>query len=219
MTVVAQAFGLASNMTDVVAGTYLYELPPATTKKFVSEMTHAYRDGVALEKSNITSAPAAYGYIRGYLDLCLPATIEGRLVDHIGSAVAVADPGVTGANLEIRLASFPRAFERPKDSRTPFRSSGPPQPTPRENLVSSARWKDIQRTLCVKSTDGKLGTDTRIAIKEFYRGRGEDRQDVLKPGGVNDTDIRILADAVEKGTCEERGIKTAIEVGQGSREK
>ena len=63
MAVVAQAFGLASNLTDVVSGTYLYQLPPATTLTFVRKLQGAYRDGVAARANQIYTPSTAYRLI------------------------------------------------------------------------------------------------------------------------------------------------------------
>lgn len=107
MTVVAQAFGLATVMTDVVAGTYLYQLPPATTREFVSKIMSAFREGVALRNAEINSPTAAYHVIQDYLSLCLPPTIEAQLETHVAKAAAVAHPKA-GANFDIRVGSEKR---------------------------------------------------------------------------------------------------------------
>ncbi|NNU40571.1 hypothetical protein G9X64_29625 [Rhizobium sophorae] len=227
MTVVAQAFGLASNLTDVVAGTYLYELPPATTKKFVGELARAYRDGTARQKGSIDSAPSAYGYIRGYLDLCLPATIEGELVEHVGSAIAVADPTTSGSGVDLRIASavnppLPRSFERPPSVTAPLSRIRAPDRAPPDGFATPVLWSKIQTLLCIEPADGVLGKTTRQAIHDFYRGRGDKREDVLKVGGVNESDIRLLetTEALSPGkTCAERGAANARAVGQLSLEQ
>ncbi|MBB3139098.1 hypothetical protein FHS26_006879 [Rhizobium pisi] len=222
MTVVAQAFGLASNLTDVVAGTYLYELPPATTKKFVGELARAYRDGTARQKGSIDSAPAAYGYIRGYLDLCLPATIEGELVEHVGSAVAVANPTTSGSGVDLRIASEgnlppPRSFERPPSVTAPLPRTHAPKRLTAEDGVSPVAWSKIQTYLCVAPPDGSLGPSTRMAVRDFYKGKGDNRPDVLVAGGINESDIRLLkrnSDLSLAKTCAERGVPDAYSVGK-----
>lgn len=54
MTSIAQAFGLASSMTEVVADTYLYRLPQRRRKEFVFKLLHAYEDEFALKRGAIT---------------------------------------------------------------------------------------------------------------------------------------------------------------------
>ena len=44
MSIVASAFGFASNATDIVSGTYLYSLPPAATQGVVVKLQKAFRD-------------------------------------------------------------------------------------------------------------------------------------------------------------------------------
>lgn len=70
MAVVAQAFGLASSLTDIVSGTYLYQLPPATTKAFVSELSRAYRKGVDQQRSQIDTPAESYGFAATSISAC-----------------------------------------------------------------------------------------------------------------------------------------------------
>lgn len=224
MQVIAQAFGLASNMTDIVAGTYLFELPPATTQKFVDETLHAYRNGAESNRSLINSPTFAYGYIRGYLNLCLPATIEGKLVDHIGGARAVADGGGAGADLAVRVVSDVSAFDvralrEPKgiDEGLP---GIPPVSFPKgyEEMVTVPEWVTIQTLLCLKP-DGKNGPLTRQAVIDFYSGRGDDRKDI-NVTGILESDVRRLKDLSQLlggTTCQERGVSSAVKVGDLSR--
>lgn len=94
INVVAQAFGLTSSLNDVVAGTYLYNFPPATTSKFVRDAMVAYKNATTEEQAN--SAPAAYSLINGYLNLCLPVTIEAMLVARVSNTQAIAEPDDRG---------------------------------------------------------------------------------------------------------------------------
>lgn len=222
MAIVAQAFGLASSMTDIAAGTYLYQLPPAPTKKFVETLMAAYKDGVSRQRDMITSPTMAYSYIRGYLNLCLPATIEGELIDHVSSATAVADPGLTGASLRVRVASDRggevAALEEIArvDRRLP--PVNLPPPTRYQDLAPATTWARIQNYLCLKP-DGKWGPETRNAVKQFYLGRGEDRADIDRTG-VNESDIRLLERLVNEDgaqSCEQRGVANAFQVGETSR--
>ena len=96
ISIVAQAFGLGIVSTDLVAGTYLYQVPPATALGFVRELQLAYRNGIADRKAMINSPSAAYQAIQNYLSLCLPPTIEAKVAEHIAAARAVADPASSG---------------------------------------------------------------------------------------------------------------------------
>ena len=59
MNIVAQAFGLSILGTDLVAGTYLYRLPPSATQMFVSKLQTAYRRGAAAKRSEISTPTSA----------------------------------------------------------------------------------------------------------------------------------------------------------------
>jgi hypothetical protein len=111
LAVVAQAFGLGMAATDIVAGAYLYQLPPAVTQGFVREMQLAYREGAAARRALIASAPAAYQAIQGYLELCLPPTIEAKIAEHVSSARAVPDPAsrARGSTFGINIIAVPPA--------------------------------------------------------------------------------------------------------------
>ena len=227
MAVVAQAFGLSSSLTDIAAGTYLYQLPPAPTRQFVAKLAAAYRDGTARQRQEIAASPTvAYSHIRGYLDLCLPAGIEAQLIEHIGAATATAkanpgSSGVTVAVASIRSPEVARALQEPAGPTAPLPSSPRPKPdgSYESLLAPTVVWR-IQRTLCLTS-DGKLGPETRAAIKEFYRGRGEDRPDLDKTG-VTEKDVRLLEEVAEAAgdkDCAARGVKSAFQVGDVSRDE
>lgn len=227
MAVVAQAFGLSSSLTDIAAGTYLYQLPPAPTRQFVAKLAAAYRDGTARQRKEIAASPTvAYSHIRAYLDLCLPAGIEAQLIEHIGAATvtARADPGSSGVTLavaSIRSAEVVRALQAPTSASAPLPSSPRPKPSgPYESMIDPEVVARIQRTLCL-TPDRKLGPETRAAIKEFFRGRGEDRPDLDKTG-VTEKDVRLLEEVAEAAgdkDCAARGVKSAFQVGDLSRDE
>lgn len=223
MQVIAQAFGLASNMTDIIAGTYLFELPPATTQKFVDETLHAYRNGAEENRNLINSPTFAYGYIRGYLNLCLPATIEGKLVDHIGGARAVADGGGAGADLAVRVVSDNSGLvlsELIADAKKPIGDVVLPPPdapglNEYEKNVDSAVWRVVQQAICAK-VDGDPGAATHAAIAEFFTGYGETDPEITTRGiGPSQMDVlmRAVNDAGGK-SCHERGVADAKAAGK-----
>lgn len=88
LSVVAAAFGFAASATDILAGTYLYALPPATTKGLVNSLQATYRQ--QSETLNIQTPTAAYHQIQGYLDLCLPPTIEAQVTNLVNQATPTA---------------------------------------------------------------------------------------------------------------------------------
>lgn len=98
MAVVAQAFGLSSQFTDTIANTYLYNVHASTVYGVVSKLQSAYRDQANTDMAKINSEPAAYFRIRGYLQLCLPPTIESKINEVVASSTAVGGKEATGTN-------------------------------------------------------------------------------------------------------------------------
>ena len=202
-------------------------MPPAPTRQFVAKLAAAYRDGTARQRQEIAASPTvAYSHIRGYLDLCLPAGIEAQLIEHIGAATATAkanpgSSGVTVAVASIRSPEVARALQEPAGPTAPLPSSPRPKPSgPYESMIDPEVVARIQRTLCL-TPDRKLGPETRAAIKEFFRGRGEERPD-FDATGLTEKDVRLLdkvAQLAGDKDCAARGVKSAFEVGDLSRDE
>jgi len=184
MAVVAQAFGLADKLTDIVAGTFLYQLPPAETKKFVGKLLNAHRDGVAAKRYTVNSPTAAYNAIQQHLDYCLPPTIEAELINHVGSAQAVAvgdntDAGVNvlvGSQLTVaqrvaaaRANARIEAATRVDTGRSRERTSAPGWAGIGEVTIDTPTAMAIQRAVCLPADeiDGKYGEKTEAALKIF----------------------------------------------------
>ncbi|MCI0735914.1 MAG: hypothetical protein L0Y50_06530, partial [Beijerinckiaceae bacterium] len=83
LAILATAFGFASAATDIVTGTYLYALPPATTQSFVERRQFAFREGAAANRAGINTPTGAYFQIQRYLNICLPPTIEAEITRQI----------------------------------------------------------------------------------------------------------------------------------------
>jgi hypothetical protein len=98
MAVVTQAFGLSSEYADTVANTYLYGAHASTVFAVVNKLQSAYRDQADKDKALINSEPAAYARIRGYLQLCMPPTIESKITETVVSSTGVAGKAATGAS-------------------------------------------------------------------------------------------------------------------------
>jgi hypothetical protein len=109
IAVVAQAFGFGVSATELIAGTYLYGLPPATTHGFVRKLQAAFRDGAAANRAAIDSAPEAYHMIQRYLDLCLPPRIEAEITKQISSAGTVGVQQGEGSLFSLETFSAPPA--------------------------------------------------------------------------------------------------------------
>lgn len=76
---VTQAFNLSSQWIDAYADSYLFSGHASTVRHVVDTMQAAYREKTVQDRDAIGSEPEAYQRIRGYLQLCLPATIESKI--------------------------------------------------------------------------------------------------------------------------------------------
>ncbi len=227
LAIVAAAFGLASSATDIVAGTYLYRLPPATTQGFVEKLQLAYRAGAAANHALINSPTSAYYQIQRYLNLCLPPAIEAEITRQISSSSAIAVPAGAGALFDVQsvgapASALPRArfigpspITRQEVGKTRIGSiverAQPVTHIPIET-VKSAFVRQVQAALCVP-VDGVLGDPTRGAIRTYLQARNKPAPEPINP---LDPVVRPrLLDAVaEVGVCSEKGFKNAYEAGR-----
>ena len=184
IAIVAQAFGLGVVGTEVVAGTYLYQMPPAVAQGFVKELQLAYRDGAASRRNSIRTASAAYGMIQGYLALCLPPTIEAKIAEHVAGARGVPDPTTGNGNTQFGITTVtPPPVTRAEIRQNIITNPDAPLPSqhvrpPRtgdtildayEGQISAKDIMKLQTLLCV-TPDGKLGplnSSTRLAINNY----------------------------------------------------
>jgi hypothetical protein len=235
LTIVAAAFGLASSATDIVAGTYLYRLPPATTQGFVERRQLAFREGAAANRGGINTPTSAYFQIQRYLSLCLPPTIEAEITRQISSTGAIPVQSGPGGFFSVESVGPPGIGPTVVRPRIALLSSSkkplpPTKPTPRgplppgflnsfEERLSADQIRAIQLTVCVDA-DGKLGPEgsvTRKAIVEFFEGFGTPRPDISTGGGLKVKDREILDDAFNSTTggkgCLASGFKNPKKVG------
>ncbi|CDX15177.1 exported hypothetical protein [Mesorhizobium sp. ORS 3324] len=229
MAAVTQAFGLASNLTDIAAGTYLYQLPPATTLTFVRKLQGAYRDAVAAKASQINSPTTSYHLIQDYLSLCLPPVIEAKLVEHVSDAAATPVRGGSVSNIEIDVrtnSALPRKPEIIPDVRQQAKAVVQPEKVQPyafgyyESRLSRERVARIQRSLCVSPVDGVISGGTRAAIDDFFRGvqegAGKRKYPSVSVGGLQSVHENKLlqAEKVVGGTCVPSRDKSAFEIGR-----
>ena len=179
IAIVAQAFGLGVVGTELVAGTYLYQMPPSVAQGFVKQLQLAYRDGIETRRNVIITPTAAYHAIQDYLSLCLPPTIEAKIAEHVAGAKAFPDPGgnpsfgITTVTAPITRADVKSMTIGNVDqplSRPPVQASraGSFQTT-FESQLSIQDVKHLQTALCV-TADGDLGplnSETRKAISRY----------------------------------------------------
>lgn len=207
-SIVASAFGFASSATDILAGTYLYALPPATTQGLVNKLQTAYRDAAANVKSEINTPTSAYHHIQSYLALCLPPTIEQEVIKAVSGAGAKIVPGESGSTFSVESVGAPA----PATPKMRVRTSQNPPPTspllPPEVRVGAFELalrppeiRALQKIVCI-GQDGRLTAMTRKAILDFlgsHQMDGRNLKDPSKPNAITDVDDASLHSASDKG--------------------
>jgi hypothetical protein len=235
MAIVAQAFGLASNLTDIAAGTYLYQLPPATTLTFVKKLQGAFRESAARQRSQVNSPATAYHLIQDYLSLCLPPTIEAKLIEHVSDATAVPARGSSVANIELRVGTeneiersspvtiireVSRPLEKPAKPQAGSVKVQPNAVGAFETRLSRSRVAKIQKSLCVAPVNGVIDETTRVAVDEFFRGVQEGASGRTYPSARADGIQAVHEDKLLQGAKEVNGDcwsipgMTPVEIGR-----
>lgn len=228
MNIVAQAFGFAINATDLIAGTYLYRLPPATTQGFVSKLQLRFRQEAAMARASVNSPTIAYYMIQRYLDLCLPPRIESEIAKQVNATTAVGVPGGPGAEALFSLetvSSPPIAVITPPvippavRERVIVRGGDPltkrkPLGEEPKQRIQDAFLLQVQASLCVPAT-GTLDSATDRAIRNYYSGFFSDEKAPAKLDLKNDP---LLIKRLETATgnvadCKTVGFLNAYEVG------
>lgn len=179
ITITGIAFGLAANtFTNVNAR--ILSLEQSTVQSVVLNSQQRYRHNN--NPSAVQSRPAAIYYLRNYLRICLPFSIETS----VNNTATVFSNG--GADALDNDTIFTRQLITDPNER--FRIPGPgPRNLASDRLneyersavVTESLIRSIQKTLCV-SVDGRLGqrgSDTRNAISQFLVGRGQKAADEL----------------------------------------
>lgn len=92
MAIVAQAFGLSASYIDIATDSYLYKTDSGVIYSIVSSLQAQYRDNAFNNKELINSFPESYGFIRGYLRLCMPPMIESKITTALAKAKAEPPP-------------------------------------------------------------------------------------------------------------------------------
>jgi hypothetical protein len=238
MAIVASAFGFASNATDILAGTYLYSLPPATTQGLVTKLQDAYRDQALKMRAEINTPTAAYHHVQSYLALCLPPRIEAEVVNTVSAASVNVVKGGSGSTFSVGSGGPPVNNIRPivllNSAQKPLPATNPKPPNQLPPAVfndnewfisqSSGDIIQIQKTVCVAHPDGILGgvdSPTRLNIVAFFDGLGKPRPDINELGkGLTAKDKDKLDDAfvhtTNKEGCLDAGFKDAKMVGERS---
>lgn len=215
LEVVAQAFGFASAATDAAAGTFLYQLPPATTLGFVSRQQTAFRIGVADQQSHhyIHTRQDAYHFLQQYLAICLPPTIEAELVKQISGSKSAPDRDVAPGSMAVVTGSAPPTSvpvvrqnnDAAKSSaRLIHRANAPipvvvrPTPPPEAEgkvLIPIRNFNVMQKEAC--QTPGDATPDAVGALVTFLHAHG--LKDENQPDTINLNDFNELHFAKRQG--------------------
>jgi hypothetical protein len=151
----------------------------------VSKLQRAYRTGAAQNRGVIDTPTTAYHVIQDYLSLCLPPTIEARLIGHVADAKAVPDP-TPGASIGVVVGTGnPAVVEAVlRQPNMPLRGTATTAVKPIRQPPTAPGWevvntsgltidlstgRAIQRALCMPAgtIDGVYGRRTSEALKIF----------------------------------------------------
>lgn len=206
IAVVAQAFGLGVVATDVVAGTFLYQVTPATARGFVHQLQSAFRDGAATRYRLINSPAMAYHTIQEYLSLCLPPTIEAKIAEHVANAKVVADPPTAANSASIGLTVVtPPPITRAQLQAAIIKNVNAPLPPPirqpatvapdrlttfEQHLLPS-ELATINKVLC--GPLGPKGSATREVLHSYLVSINRPN-----PGYVVTGDVMVLLERLER---------------------
>ncbi|MBY5399453.1 hypothetical protein HFN01_32120 [Rhizobium leguminosarum] len=181
--ITAASFGLAADLTDNASSSLLFAMDPSDVQTLVKNQANAYRAGVAAQRQNYNTSNAAMEGIRGYLNLCLPVSIEAQVRGALQGTVYVAQTtgfGVPSLN-RVQTASVNIASINPSQEDIKKKAVPVPQKIsvdalsggllPGDVAISKSEVKELQKKLCVKDDGdiGGVGSATRAAIKLFQQ--------------------------------------------------
>lgn len=84
ISVLGQAFGLASSLNDAILQSYLFTEAPGLISIKVKQMQDDYQKSLA--PRSITSAAQAYSALQNYYNICLPQSIEGVILAKVATS-------------------------------------------------------------------------------------------------------------------------------------
>jgi hypothetical protein len=124
IALVALAFGITAQSIEILGSSILYKMDPSAVKSLVTASQGVYLRSIRTIR--YTTRPAAMQAIQGYLNLCLPPTLEAQVVAAVNN---------TTFN-----AVIPEAFER-VNAVPEIRQNAPP-PSKIETVEFAARAPD-----------------------------------------------------------------------------
>ena len=107
IALVALAFGITAQTVEVLSSSILYKIDPAAVKSLVDASQAIYLQSI--EDIRYTSRPKAVLAIQGYLNLCLPATLEAQVMAAVSKTTftVVVPPGSNAVPRVIQNAPPP----------------------------------------------------------------------------------------------------------------
>jgi peptidoglycan hydrolase-like protein with peptidoglycan-binding domain len=214
----ALAFGYGISTIDNLGGSLLYELDPTGVRTVIERSQEAYVTAIVPEQVVIDTRPAAFGVLRGYLAICLPAYIEQQVNAAVGDtdfAGAFKD-GTVILNRESRApaasAGGSSGGGTGRQVPEPIQTATPPPPvgcggalTAQERAMDRATCQDIQRALCTRA-DGDFGPSTRAALRAAQEALGQPAD-----GTIDDSDVGWFSAVVPLGDCFADGYLSTFE--------
>jgi len=91
LSVLGQAFGLASSLNDAVLQSYLFTEAPGLISIKVKQLQDAYQTSLA--RGSITSGAQAYSALQNYYNICLPQSIEGVILEKVAKSDTTSGGG------------------------------------------------------------------------------------------------------------------------------
>ncbi|MBY3378925.1 hypothetical protein [Rhizobium laguerreae] len=225
--ITAASFGLATQLTDNASSSLLFAMDPSDVQSLVKSQTDAYRAGAAAQQENYRTSNAAMEGIRGYLNLCLPVSIEAQVKAALQGTLYVAKTtgyGVPALN-RVQTSSVNSATINPtrKEIATGKIYVPPPIPKDRASVgltandvyIAKSEMKVLQGKLCV-TADGDIGGDqssTRAAIRtvqQFNLMESRGFLDVGTKATINA--MKICDTTVHQNTFEHLALNDPAEI-------
>jgi hypothetical protein len=194
ITITGIAFGLAANtFTNINAR--ILALEQSTVQSVVIDSQRQYR--LNNDTRAVQSRPAAIHFLRNYLRICLPFSIE-TAINNTVTVFHRAGPGALTKNTLFTRTVITDSTKRVGIPDAPSVITGPSRLNAFERDAtnfSRSHIMNIQRTLCAK-VDGDIGpinSDTRSKLKRFLVAMGLAN---LASGEVTENIDNLLLEAI-----------------------
>jgi len=167
------AFGLATASIDNLASGLIYELPAADVIQLVRDMQTSYKS--ALPTQGYDNQPAAFAALQGYINICLPISIETQVANAVKQAKINIKKGdsATGAAPVVQIGPI-TTFSYSSDDNTTLLEK---YITKSDGSYDQAKIQDIGKALKAENSS--------LTVVELMSGPFPDeRQKVVKRLGL-----------------------------------